>query len=45
MSEKPKPIICRDCDEPTWNRTERCGPCRKAFNDKVKQEKEDEDEN
>lgn len=36
-----KDIKCRDCDEPTWNSTERCGPCRRDFNDKVKKEKED----
>lgn len=25
-------ILCRSCNEPTWNRTERCGPCRTKFN-------------
>lgn len=24
-------IECRDCQEPTNNRTERCGPCRQKF--------------
>ena len=24
-------ISCRDCGEPTWNRTERCGICREIW--------------
>lgn len=28
---KTNVIICRDCPEPTHNRTERCGPCRQKF--------------
>lgn len=32
-------IECRDCGEITWNRTERCNPCKKKFN-----EKKDKDE-
>jgi len=31
-------IRCRDCNELTWNRTERCGPCRKIFNERKSME-------
>lgn len=29
-------IKCEDCGEPTWNKTERCGPCRKIWRDNMK---------
>lgn len=35
-----KKLECRDCGEPTWNRTERCGPCknnwRRSLEEQVK---------
>ena len=36
MNELAKNTIkCVDCNEPTWNRTERCGPCRKLWREKA----------
>ena len=33
-------INCRDCGEPTWNRTERCCPCKRTWRKKVAETKE-----